>query len=924
MNLLSVKGLMAQMAKLLEKIFGTYAERELKRIMPIVDAIEALEPEMKAKSDAELREMTDKFKKRLADGETLDDILPEAYAVVREAASRVIGERHFRVQLMGGIVLHQGRIAEMKTGEGKTLTATLPLYLNALEGKGAHLVTVNDYLAKYQAELMGRIYNFLGLSVGVIIHDMDSEARRKAYNCDITYATNNELGFDYLRDNMVVYKEQMVQRGLHYAIVDEVDSILIDEARTPLIISGQGEESTDLYEKADRFVRRLKKVVFTETDDRQLTDDIDADYIVDEKANTATLTARGVKKAEEFFNIENLSDIENLTISHHINQALKAHGLMKRDVDYVVKDGEVIIVDEFTGRLMYGRRYSDGLHQAIEAKEGVQVERESKTLATITFQNFFRMYHKLAGMTGTALTEEQEFRDIYNLDVIPIPTNLPVIRVDHPDVVFKTKAAKFNAVVQDIIESHRKGQPVLVGTISIETSEMLSNILKKNGIKHNVLNAKYHEKEAEIIAQAGKLGAVTISTNMAGRGTDIKLGGNPDFLAKQEMRKMGIDDHTIMVASGLNETDDKEIIKARKIYRELYEKFKAETDREKELVIKAGGLKIIGTERHESRRIDNQLRGRSGRQGDPGESRFYISLEDDLMRLFGSDRIMRMVDALGLDDNQPIEAKMLSNAIENAQKKIEGINFQRRKTLLQYDDVMNTQREVIYGERYKVLNGENLKSHILNMIDAVAGRIVDRYCSDETPPDDWDLSGMIAYAEENMIPKGSLRLEEIDLETVTTKSLKEMLRNKAREIYEQKEAEFGEEIMRELERRVLLKVVDEKWMDHIDAMDQLKYGIGLRAYAQKDPVIEYKREGYEMFEEMIGNIQQDTVKILLRIRKENIVIQRQQVAREVSATHGESQRTRQPHKRETFKVGRNDPCPCGSGKKYKYCCGRNT
>jgi len=924
MNLLSVKGLMAQMAKLLEKIFGTYAERELKRIMPIVDAIEALEPEMKAKSDAELREMTDKFKKRLADGETLDDILPEAYAVVREAASRVIGERHFRVQLMGGIVLHQGRIAEMKTGEGKTLTATLPLYLNALEGKGAHLVTVNDYLAKYQAELMGRIYNFLGLSVGVIIHDMDSEARRKAYNCDITYATNNELGFDYLRDNMVVYKEQMVQRGLHYAIVDEVDSILIDEARTPLIISGQGEESTDLYEKADRFVRRLKKVVFTETDDRQLTDDIDADYIVDEKANTATLTARGVKKAEEFFNIENLSDIENLTISHHINQALKAHGLMKRDVDYVVKDGEVIIVDEFTGRLMYGRRYSDGLHQAIEAKEGVQVERESKTLATITFQNFFRMYHKLSGMTGTALTEEQEFRDIYNLDVIPIPTNLPVIRVDHPDVVFKTKAAKFNAVVQDIIESHRKGQPVLVGTISIETSEMLSNILKKNGIKHNVLNAKYHEKEAEIIAQAGKLGAVTISTNMAGRGTDIKLGGNPDFLAKQEMRKMGIDDHTIMVASGLNETDDKEIIKARKIYRELYEKFKAETDREKELVIKAGGLKIIGTERHESRRIDNQLRGRSGRQGDPGESRFYISLEDDLMRLFGSDRIMRMVDALGLDDNQPIEAKMLSNAIENAQKKIEGINFQRRKTLLQYDDVMNTQREVIYGERYKVLNGENLKSHILNMIDAVAGRIVDRYCSDETPPDDWDLSGMIAYAEENMIPKGSVRLEEIDLETVTTKSLKEMLRNKAREIYEQKEAEFGEEIMRELERRVLLKVVDEKWMDHIDAMDQLKYGIGLRAYAQKDPVIEYKREGYEMFEEMIGNIQQDTVKILLRIRKENIVIQRQQVAREVSATHGESQRTRQPHKRETFKVGRNDPCPCGSGKKYKYCCGRNT
>lgn len=911
------------MAKILEKIFGTYAERELKRIMPIVDAIEALEPEMKAKSDAELRAMTDIFKKRLANGETLDDILPEAYAVVREAASRVIGERHFRVQLMGGIVLHQGRIAEMKTGEGKTLTATLPLYLNALEGKGAHLVTVNDYLARYQAELMGRIYNFLGLSVGIIIHGMDSEARRKAYNCDITYATNNELGFDYLRDNMVVYKEQMVQRGLHYAIVDEVDSILIDEARTPLIISGQGEESTELYEKADRFVRRLKKVVFTETDDRQLSDDIDADYIVDEKANTATLTARGVKKAEEFFNIENLSDIENMTISHHINQALKAHGLMKKDVDYVVKDGEIIIVDEFTGRLMYGRRYSDGLHQAIEAKEGVKVERESKTLATITFQNFFRMYHKLAGMTGTALTEEQEFRDIYNLDVIPIPTNLPVIRVDHPDVVFKTKAAKFNAVLQDIIESHKKGQPVLVGTISIETSEMLSGILRKHGIKHNVLNAKYHDKEAEIIAQAGKLGAVTISTNMAGRGTDIKLGGNPDFLAKQEMRKMGYDEHTIMVASGLNETDDQEILNARKVYRELYAKFKAETDKERELVVKAGGLKIIGTERHESRRIDNQLRGRSGRQGDPGESRFYISLEDDLMRLFGSERMMRMVDALGLQDDQPIEARMLSNAIESAQKRIEGINFQRRKTLLQYDDVMNKQREIIYSERYKVLNGENLKEHIMNMIDAVAGRIVDMYCNDDTPPDDWDLPAMIAYAEDVMIPKGFLKLEDIDLETVTTDSLKEIIRKKAHELYEQKEAEFGEEIMRELERRVLLRVVDEKWMDHIDAMDQLKYGIGLRAYAQKDPVVEYKREGFEMFDEMIRSIQQDTVKMLMRIKKENLVIQRQQVAREISATHGENQRTRQPQKRETVKVGRNDPCPCGSGKKYKKCCGSN-
>ncbi|HOP73262.1 preprotein translocase subunit SecA [Thermoclostridium caenicola] len=911
------------MAKFLEKIFGSYAERELKRITPIVDAIEALEPEMKALSDAELRAKTDIFKARLAKGETLDDILPEAFAVVREAATRVIGERHFRVQLMGGIVLHQGRIAEMKTGEGKTLTATLPLYLNALEGKGAHLVTVNDYLAKYQAELMGKIYNFLGLSVGVIVHDMDNDARRKAYNCDITYATNNELGFDYLRDNMVVYKEHMVQRGLHYAIVDEVDSILIDEARTPLIISGQGEESTELYEQADRLVRRLKKVVFRETDDRQLSDEVDADYIVDEKAHTATLTARGVKKVEEYFHIENLSDIENMTISHHVNQALKAHGLMKKDVDYVVKDGEIIIVDEFTGRLMYGRRYSDGLHQAIEAKEGVKVERESKTLATITFQNFFRMYHKLAGMTGTAQTEEEEFRAIYKLDVIPIPTNLPVIRIDHPDVVFKTKNGKFNAVVQDILESHKKGQPVLVGTISIETSEFLSGILRKHGIKHNVLNAKYHDKEAEIIAQAGKLGAVTISTNMAGRGTDIKLGGNPDFLARQEMRKMGMDEKLIMASVSFNETDDQEILKARKIYKELYEKFKVETDREKELVIKAGGLKIIGTERHESRRIDNQLRGRSGRQGDPGESRFYISLEDDLMRLFGSERMMRMVEMLGLEENQPIEAKMLSNAIESAQKRIEGINFQRRKSVLQYDDVMNTQREVIYGERYKVLNGENLKSNILNMIDAVSRNIVDMYCSDDVPADDWDLAGMIAYAEDILLPKGYLKLESIDLETVRTDELKEMIRQKACELYEQKEAEFGEELMRELERRVLLRVVDEKWMDHIDAMDQLKYGIGLRAYGQKDPVVEYKREGFDMFEEMIRSIQRDTVKMLFHIKKENIVIQRQQVARETSATHGESQASRQPKKRETAKVGRNDPCPCGSGKKYKKCCGSN-
>jgi preprotein translocase subunit SecA len=910
------------MLKIIEKIFGSYSEKEIKRIMPIVEEIEALEPRMKSRSDAELKAKTDEFRQRLQKGETLDDILPEAFATVREASARVLGERHFKVQLIGGIILHQGRIAEMKTGEGKTLTATLPLYLNALEGKGAHLVTVNDYLAKYQAELMGKIFNFLGLSVGIIVHDLDNNERRKAYACDITYGTNNEFGFDYLRDNMVVYKENMVQRGLHYAIVDEVDSILIDEARTPLIISGQGEKSTDLYQKADMIARRLKKQVFKETDDKQHGDEIDADYIVDEKAHTATLTAKGVEKVEAAFKIENLSDIENLTISHHINQALKAHGLMKNDVDYVVKDGEVIIVDEFTGRLMYGRRYSDGLHQAIEAKEGVKVERESKTLATITFQNYFRMYHKLAGMTGTALTEEQEFRAIYKLDVIPIPTNLPVIRIDHPDVVYKNKNGKFAAVVNDIIESHKKGQPVLVGTISIETSEMLSNILKKNGIKHNVLNAKYHDKEAEIIAQAGKFGAVTISTNMAGRGTDIKLGGNSEFLAKQEMRKQGIEESLIMASISFNDTTDEEVLKARKIFKDLNEKFKAEIDAEKEKVIQAGGLKIIGTERHESRRIDNQLRGRSGRQGDPGESRFYISLEDDLMRLFGSERMLRMVEALGLEEDQPIEARMLSNAIESAQKRIEGINFNRRKNVLQYDDVMNKQREVIYGERYKVLNGESLKSNIEKMLDAISESIVDRYCGESSIPDDWDLPAMVAYGEGILLPKGAIDVKSLDLETLTAQELKELFKTKAYELYGQKEAEFGEELMRELERRVLLKSVDEKWMDHIDAMDQLKYGIGLRAYGQKDPVIEYKREGFDMFDEMIRSIQEDTVKLLLHLKKENVVVQRQQVARETSATHGaDDTGVKKPKKRESVKVGRNDPCPCGSGKKYKKCCG---
>lgn len=908
--------------KILERIFGSYSEKELKRINPIVDKIETFEPDMKKLSDTQLKGKTQEFKNRLANGETLDDILPEAFAVVREASVRVLGMRHFRVQLVGGIILHQGRIAEMKTGEGKTLVATLPLYLNALLEKGTHLVTVNDYLAKYQSELMGKIYNFLGLTVGVIVHDMDNNERRAAYNCDITYGTNNEFGFDYLRDNMVVYKENKVQRELTYAIVDEVDSILIDEARTPLIISGQGEKSTELYQRADTFARRLAKVVVKETDDKQQLDDRDYDYIVDEKAHTATLTSRGVEKAEKYFGVENLSDIENMTISHHINQALKAHGLMKNDVDYVVKDGEVIIVDEFTGRLMYGRRYSDGLHQAIEAKEGVKVEHESKTLATITFQNYFRMYNKLAGMTGTALTEEQEFRAIYKLDVIPIPTNLPIIRIDQDDVVYKSKTGKFNAVVQDIIESNKKGQPVLVGTISIETSEMLGSILKKHGIKHNVLNAKYHEKEAEIVAQAGKYGAVTISTNMAGRGTDIMLGGNPEFLAKQEMRKQGMEEDLILASISFDETEDEQVLKARQIFKDLYAKIKVETDKEKEQVIKAGGLKIIGTERHESRRIDNQLRGRSGRQGDPGESRFYIALDDDLMRLFGSERMERMVDALGLDENQPIEAKLLSNAIENAQKKIEGINFQRRKSVLEYDDVMNQQREIIYSERAKVLNGENLKEYILKMIDNISDSIVNMYCSESDIPDNWDLKGLASYAESILLPKGSLKINDIDLETVRASDIKNIITEEAKNLYELKEAELGEELMRELERRALLRSVDEKWMDHIDAMDQLKYGIGLRAYGQHDPVIEYKREGFDMFDEMIRNIQQDTLKMLLHIKKENIVVKREQVAKPTVASHGDDG-VRKPKKRDVSKVGRNDPCPCGSGKKYKKCCGAN-
>ncbi len=909
---------------IVEKIIGTYSERELKRIIPIVDRIEAMEPEMQALSDAELRSKTDEFKKRLAQGETLDDILPEAFAVVREASVRVLGKRLFRVQLIGSVVLHQGRIAEMKTGEGKTYTAAPPLYLNALTGKGVHLVTVNDYLAKYHSELMGKVYKFLGLSVGLIVHGLDNAQRRKAYNCDITYGTNNEFGFDYLRDNMVIYKDDMVQRELHYAIVDEVDSILIDEARTPLIISGAGDKSTDLYKKANTFASRLKVKVFTETDDKQQDDEIDADYIVDEKAHTAALTARGVTKAEQFFGIENLADPENMTLSHHINQAIKAHGLMKRDREYVVKDGEVIIVDEFTGRLMFGRRYSDGLHQAIEAKENVKVERESKTLATITFQNYFRMYGKLAGMTGTALTEEQEFQTIYKLDVIEIPTNKPMIRVDYPDCVYKNEAGKFNAVINEITELHKKGQPVLIGTISIEKSELLSNMLRKRGIPHQVLNAKFHEKEAEIIAQAGRLGAVTIATNMAGRGTDIMLGGNAEFMAKQELRRQGYPEELIYEAANINDTDNEDILKIRAVYRELFDEFEKQISTEKEKVVEAGGLHIIGTERHESRRIDNQLRGRSGRQGDPGSSRFYISLEDDLMRLFGSDRLTAIVNTLGLEDDQPIEHRMLSNAIENAQRRVEGKNFDVRKRVLQYDDVMNKQREVIYAQRKQVLNGENLKESFLKMIETTADWLVSSFCGESPHPDMWDWEGLKAQAKSILPSIDVLDVSRDDLETYTKEDLRETLLDALTKAYEAKEAECGAETMRELERIVLLRTVDEKWMDHIDAMDQLRYGVGMRAYGQRDPVIEYKFEGFEMFEEMIRNIQLDSVKMILRMRinREQGAPQREKVAEPVTASHGDSS-PRKPAARSSEKVGRNDPCPCGSGKKYKKCCGAN-
>ena len=908
---------------LFDKLFGTYSQRELKHIYPIRDKVLALDETYAAMSDADLRAMTPKLKDRLAAGETLDDILPDAFAVCREAAQRVLGMKHYPVQIIGGIVLHQGRIAEMKTGEGKTLVATLPAYLNGLSGKGVHIVTVNDYLAKRDSEWMGKLYNYLGLSVGLIISGMDNAAKKKAYACDIIYGTNNEFGFDYLRDNMVTYKENQVQRGHAYAIVDEVDSILIDEARTPLIISGQGDKSTDLYEIADKFARTLTMTKVKELDDKQDNDDIEGDYIVDEKARTCTLTPEGVRKAEKYFNLENLTDPENMTISHHINQAIRAHGIMKRDIDYVVKDGEVIIVDEFTGRLMIGRRYNEGLHQAIEAKEGVTVARESKTLATITFQNYFRMYKKLSGMTGTALTEENEFREIYKLDVIEIPTNRPIQRIDMDDVIYKTEEGKFNAVIEQIIECHNIGQPVLVGTVSIEKSEHLSSMLRRRGIKHEVLNAKYHEKEAEIVAQAGKFGAVTIATNMAGRGTDIMLGGNAEYLAKADLRKLDYSDELIAEAEGYSNTDDEEILAAREKFRELLAKHKEEIKGEAEKVRDAGGLFIIGTERHESRRIDNQLRGRSGRQGDPGKTRFFLSLEDDLMRLFGGDRIQNLMDTLKIEDDMPIEAKLLSGTIESAQSKVEGRNFAIRKNVLQFDDVMNRQREIIYGQREKVLDGEDLGEIISKMVDDVVSEGVARYLPEGVEHKDWNLSGLREYFRGWITTEDDLRFDDEALQKTSREEITQQLTEKAHELYASREEKFSSNIMRELERIILLKNVDSKWMDHIDAMDELKKGIYLRSYGQKDPVVEYRIEGFEMFDELIASIREDTVKMLLTVQiRTSEPPKREQVAKPLTTNQGDGTVKSTPTKKG-HKVGRNDPCPCGSGKKYKKCCGKD-
>ena len=907
---------------LFTKLFGTRSEREVKKLEPQVEAVMALEEPYKKLTDQELRAKTQEFKDRYVSGETLDALLPEAFAVCREAADRVLGMRPYRVQVVGGIVLHQGRIAEMKTGEGKTLVAILPAYLNALAGRGVHIVTVNDYLAKRDSEWMGKVYRFLGLSVGLIVHDLTGEQRRAAYAADITYGTNNELGFDYLRDNMAIYKQEMVQRGHAFAIVDEVDSILIDEARTPLIISGKGEESSKLYEMADYFVSRLKKQVFSTTDNKELQDQYDCDYIVDEKDRSVSLTQKGIEKAEQFFNVENLADPENATLSHHINQAMKARGLMKRDIDYVVKDGEVIIVDEFTGRLMYGRRYNEGLHQAIEAKEGVKVASENKTLATITFQNFFRLYDKLSGMTGTALTEEEEFSGIYNLDVVEIPTNKPVIRIDDPDVVYKTEAGKYRAVIAQIKECHAKGQPVLVGTISIEKSELLSQMLKREGIPHNVLNAKHHEKEAEIVAQAGHLGAVTIATNMAGRGTDIMLGGNAEYMAKNELRKQGLSDELIAESNSFAETEDPEILAARAAYTEAYKRFKVETDKQAELVRQAGGLFIIGTERHESRRIDNQLRGRSGRQGDPGETRFYLSMQDDIMRLFGSERIMNMMETLGIDEDTPIDAKILSGAIENAQKTVEGRNFQSRKNVLEYDDVMNVQRKIIYEQRRQVLDGEDLQKNIQSMMRFY----VDTYVASafgEQPKlaDKQHFFEMMTHFEPIFFPTGTWLLSDEELAALTREQAEEKILSLMQRAYAKREEQFTSPVMREIERVVTLRVVDEFWMDHIDAMDDLRQGIRLRAYAQTDPVIEYKREGFDMFEAMNDAIKEEIVRRVFLVRiKTNEEIKRQRVAKVTGEGAGGDKTVKRQPVVKKIKVGPNDPCPCGSGKKYKKCC----
>ena len=902
-----------------DKIFGTYSERELKKVEPIAKKVMDLEPEIEKLTDAELKAKTPEFKERLKNGETLDDLLPEAFAVMREASWRVLGMKHFYVQVIGGIILHQGRIAEMKTGEGKTLVSTLPAYLNALTGKGVHIVTVNDYLAKRDSEWMGKVYRFLGMTCGLIIHDKDGDERRAAYACDITYGTNNELGFDYLRDNMVVHKEAMVQRGHNYAIVDEVDSILIDEARTPLIISGMGEKANELYHVADIFAKRIKKLVLTEQDDKQLDTDIDADYIVDEKAKTATLTERGVKKAEQAFNVENLSDPENMKLLHHINQALHANGVMHRDQQYVVTpEGEVMIVDEFTGRIMPGRRYSDGLHQAIEAKEGVKVEHESKTLATITFQNFFRLYGKLSGMTGTALTEEEEFQHIYKLDIVAIPTNKPVIRDDMHDSVYKTEAGKYKAVIEQIKECNKKGQPVLVGTVNVDKSEALSKLLKKEGIKHNVLNAKYHEKEAEIIAQAGKKGAVTIATNMAGRGTDIMLGGNAEYLAKHEMAKRDFSEELIAEATGFGDTDDEEILNARKVFTELNEKFKKEIQPEHDEVLELGGLFIIGTERHESRRIDNQLRGRAGRQGDPGASKFFLSLDDDLMRIFGSERVKSMVNALGLEEDQPIEAKMLSNAIENAQKNLESRNFDSRKHVLQYDEVMNEQRKIIYSQRQKVLDGDDLSETIKGMIEQIVDSAIDDFIGISEIPEDWNLRALTEFANSTLRANGAFSVSDEDIDKITKADIRDELLKIAYEKYNSQREIFGEQ-MSELERVIMLRVVDTLWMDHLDEMEQIKREIGLRAYGQHDPVVEYRTVASELYEGLLESIKRDTVKYVLSAMP-RIEIKREQVAKPMD-TGGDGTLKAQP-KRSSGKVGRNDPCPCGSGKKYKHCCGK--